>query len=134
MEQMERIEMNPLLKVEPSLMDNLLYNTWIDFEGKEEMRVSGYDMGNRMYIVKHLDEKHFIAKVPGHKTLCGARGCGMVFDFGTKYYLARISDEKIPAEWNAWVGKLSITHEVCVGRKWKSGIILLEEIWEEKKT
>jgi hypothetical protein len=131
---MGRIEIDQLMKVEPSIIDNVLYHIWINSDGKEEVKISGYDMGNRMYVVKHLDDKHFIAKVPSHKTLCGARGCGMVYDFNTKYYLARISDEKIPLEWNAWTGRLYITHEVYAGRKWKDGIALLEEIWKDEAT
>jgi hypothetical protein len=125
---MERIEINEFMRVQDPCIKEVLYGIWTNHDGKEEMKISGYDMGNRMYVVKHLDEKHFIAKVPSSKVLCGARGCGMVFPFNTKYYLARISDEKIPAEWNAWMGKLSLTHEIQAGRKWKEGIAILEEI------
>jgi hypothetical protein len=131
---MERIEINQLMRVEDPIIKGVLYDLWVDHDGKEEIKISGYDMGNRMYVVKHLDEKHFIAKVPSSKVLCGARGCGMVFSFNTKYYLARISDEKIPAEWNSWCGKLSLTHEIRAGKKWKDGIALLEEIWKGEAT
>lgn len=131
---MERIEINPLMRVQDPIIKNVLYHIWMNDEGKEEMKISGYDMGNRMYVVKHLDEKHLIVKVPGAKVLCGARGCGMVFPFNTKYYLARISDEKIPKEWNAWTGNLGLTHEIRCGRKWKDGIAILEEIWKGEVT
>ena len=130
---MERIEVDQLMRVEDPIIKDTLYHLWLDHEGKEEINLSGYDMGNRMYIVKHLDEKHFIAKVPACRVLCGARGCGMVFPFNTKYYLARISDAGIPPEWNTWTGRLSLTHEIRAGRKWKDGIAILEEIWKGEK-
>jgi len=130
---MEIIDSDPLLKVESAMIDNTLYHLWVDDKGREELNFAGYDMGNRVYIVKHLDEKHFIAKVPACRVLCGARGCGMVFPFGTKYYLARISDEKLPADWNAWTGRVSLTHEIRGGRQWKLAIAILEEIWKGEK-
>lgn len=130
---MERYEVDQLLKVEDPIIKDTLYHIWINYDGKEEVKFAGYDMGNRVYVVKHLDDKHFIAKVPSCRVLCGARGCGMVFPFGTKYYLARISDEKIPAEWNSWTGKVSLTHEIRGGRQWKLAIAILEEIWKGEK-
>jgi len=130
---MERIEVDQLLKVEDPIIKDTLYHIWTNYDGKEEVKFAGYDMGNRVYVVKHLDDKHFIAKVPACRVLCGARGCGMVFPFGTKYYLARISDEKIPAEWNSWTGKVSLTHEIRGGRQWKLAIAILEEIWKGEK-
>lgn len=130
---MERIEINQEMRVEHSLMDNVLYKIFTNHQGKEEVNISGYDMGNRAYMVKYLDEKHFIFKVPSCRVLCGARGCGMVFPFSTKYYLARILDEKIPDGWNAWTGRASVTHEISPGRKWKDGIAILEEIWKGEK-
>ncbi len=122
------------LKVEDPIIKNTLYRIWTNYDGKEEVKFAGYDMGNRTYIVKHLDDKHFICKVPASRVLCGARGCGMVFPFGTKYYLARISDEKLPADWNAWTGKLSLTHEISPGRRWKDAIAIFEEIWKGEAT
>ena len=129
---MENLD-DDLMKVQNPMIRNNLYRIWKNEKGKEEINISGYDMGNRIYVVKHLDEKHFIVKVPSHSTLCGARGCGMVFPFETKYYLALISDEKIPIEWNLWTGYLSFTHEIKAGKKWKEGIAILEEIWKNGK-
>jgi hypothetical protein len=127
---MERYEVDQLMKVEDPIIKDTLYHIWKDDKGREEIKFAGYDMGNRTYIVKHLDEKHFICKVPSCNVLCGARGCGMVFPFGTKYFLARISDEKLPSDWNAWTGYVSLTHEIRAGRKWKEGIAILEGIWK----
>lgn len=130
---MEGYEVDKLMRVEDPIIKNTPYRIWTDDKGREEIKFAGYDMGNRVYVVKHLDEKHFIAKVPACKVLCGARGCGMVFPFGTKYFLARISDEKIPTDWNAWTGYISLTHEIRAGRQWKEGISILEEIWKGEK-
>jgi hypothetical protein len=126
----ERIEVDQLMRVEDPIIKDTLYHIWKDDKGREEIKFAGYDMGNRTYIVKHLDDKHFICKVPSCNVLCGARGCGMVFPFGTKYFLARISDEKLPSDWNAWTGYVSLTHEIRAGRKWKEGIAILEKIWK----
>ena len=79
-----------------------------------------------MYIVKWLDEKHFILKLKSRNVLCGARGCGMVFPFPTAYYLVEILDEQIPKEWNAWQGYATFTHEIKPGRQWKKAIEKLE--------
>ena len=116
------------IKIEKSMWGRLLYELWKNRDGKEEIRFSGIDMGNRTYVVKWIDDKTLIAKVPSCNVLCGARGCGMVYPFPTKYYLLKIDPEPIPKEWNAWTGRLTITHEMTCGRQWKDGIKQLEEL------
>jgi hypothetical protein len=103
------------------------------YDNYEEMIISGYDMGNRIRIVKYLSYNALIVKVPSCKVLCGARGCGMVFPFPTKYYLARILDGKLPEGWNNWKGYIKFSHEMECGRKWKDGIKMLENIYNENK-
>ena len=84
------------IKIETSIWDNLLYEIWKNREGKEEIRFAGVDMGNRTYLVKWIDDKTFIAKTPSCNVLCGARGCGMVYPFPTKYILCKIDSTPLP--------------------------------------
>jgi hypothetical protein len=114
-----------------TIIDKTLYKIY-QYKDYEEMAVSGYDMGSRIRVVKWLSKKTLIVKVPGHSTLCGARGMGMVFPFPTSYYLAEIYDEEIPKTWNCWHGYVRFTHEVKCGRKWKEGIKILENIYGER--
>ena len=116
------------IKIEKSLMGKCLYQLWKNREGKEELHFAGYDMGNRTYVVKWIDDKTLIAKTPSCNVLCGARGCGMVFPFPTKYYLLKIDSEPIPKEWNAWTGRIIFLNEMTCGRQWKDGIKQLEEL------
>jgi hypothetical protein len=115
-----------------SIIDRTLYSIH-KYDGKEEVDLAGYDMGARVSIVKWLDDKNFIAKVPSRNVLCGARGMGMVFPFPTKYFLAKIYDEEIPKSWNCWNGYLKFTHEMSCGRNWKEGLKKLEETWKNQK-
>lgn len=116
------------IKIETSIWDNLLYEIWKNRKGKEEVRFAGVDMGNRTYLVKWIDDKTFIAKTPSCNVLCGARGCGMVFPFPTKYILCKIDPNPLPKDYTAWTGRLTITHEMTCGRQWKDGIKQLEEL------
>lgn len=121
------------MKVQNPLMKRVLYRIRKDEKYGEEVGISGYDMGARMYIVKWLDEKHFILKLRSRNVLCGARGCGMVFPFPTAYYLVEILDEEIPKEWNAWKGYATFTHEMHPGRQRKPAIEKLTQIYEDSK-
>jgi hypothetical protein len=122
------------LKAENPLISRVLYSIRKYPTGEEEIRISGYDMGARMYIVKWLDSKNAIVKRRSTNVLCGARGCGMVFPFPTKYYLVKILDEQIPSNWNAWTGYCNFTHEIEAGRNWKKGIEILKEIYKNGKS
>jgi hypothetical protein len=128
-------EIKDPMKVEDPLIKRVLYRLHFDTQlQKTEMGISGYDMGGRMYIVKWLGNMEYcIVKRRSCNVLCGARGCGMVFPFPTAYYLVKILDEKIPAEWNAWNGYASFTHEMHPGRQWKPAIEKLEKIYEDSK-
>ena len=121
------------MATENPLIRNVLYRIVKDRDGKEEIGISGYDMGARMYIVKWLDEKNFIVKRRSCNVLCGARGCGMVYPFPTQYYLVKILDEQIPKDWNAWQGYATFTTEMEPGRQWKKGIEKLEQIYQDGK-
>ena len=121
------------MKVENPLIKRVLYRIRKDDKYGEEVGISGYDMGARMYIVKWLDEKHFILKRKSCNVLCGARGCGMVYPFPTAYFLVEILDEQIPKEWNVWKGYATFTHEMHPGRQWKPAIEKLEKIYEDSR-
>lgn len=110
-----------------SIINHTLYKIFKTLSG-EEIILAGYNLGGRIKIVKWLSDKKLILKVSFCKVLCGARGCGMVFDFPTKYYLGLIEDEKIPKDWNAWDGYIHFTHEMECGRYWREGLKILETL------
>ena len=103
------------------------------YDNYEEMFLAGYDMGNRIRIVKWLSDKALIVKVPSCRVLCGARGCGTVFTFPTKYYLAKIHDDKLPEGWSNYKGYVTFSHGLECGKKWKDGIKMLENIYAEQQ-
>jgi hypothetical protein len=128
-------EIKDPMKVEDPLIKRVLYRLSFDEQlQKTEIGISGYDMGARMYIVKWLGNMDAcIVKRRSCNVLCGARGCGMVYGFPTAYYLVKILEEKIPKEWNAWVGLATFTHEMKPGKQWKKAIEKLEQIYEDSK-
>lgn len=121
------------IKIETSIIGVTPYKIWKNNDGKEELKFAGHDMGNRIYVVKWLDEKTLIVKVPNKRVLCGARGMGNVTDFPTNYYICQITDDVLPSTWNAWSGKIDVMNEMTCGRQWKKGIAELEEFWKQKK-
>ena len=120
------------IKIEKAWLGTVLYGISKNTK-KEEIYISGYDMGNRIYVVKHLDEKYWIVKVPSHRTLCGARGMGMVFDCSTSYYLMRIEEDELEPGWNNWKGRATFLYEMACGRNWKQGLVELEKKYNEIK-
>ena len=122
----------PTIKIENAWIGLVLYGTRMDGK-KEELYISGYDMGNRIYVVKHLDDKYFIAKVSSHSTLCGARGCGMVDWFPTSYYLVRKEDTELEPGWKNWKGRITFLLQMSCGRNWKQGLVELEKKYNEIK-
>jgi len=122
------------LKVGDPCIKRALYGIRKYSDGKEEIYISGYDMGARIYIVKWLDPKNAVVKRRSTNVLCGAKGCGMVFPFPTRYYLVKIlDDQQIQSSWNLWNGYCSFTHEIEAGRQWKRGIEILENIYKNGK-
>jgi hypothetical protein len=120
------------MKIEKdTLVKNALFKSQkYIYNGKEveEIFVAGYDFGNRVYVVKWINNKSFIVKVSSCNVLCGARGMGMVMPFPTKYYLGEINDWVVPAGWTNWNGHLTFTHMMECGRQWKKGLIELEKL------
>lgn len=120
------------IKIERAWLGKVLYGIHKNSD-RREIYISGYDMGARIHIAKHLDDKYFIVKVPSHRTLCGARGMGMVYDDPTSYYLVRKEDDVLDPGWNYWEGRITFLLQMSCGRNWKLGLIELEKKYEEIK-
>jgi len=115
---------NQELKIEKSIIGEIMFHFSKD---KSETYISGWDLGGRIYVVERISDNRIILKVKNCNVLCGARGCGMVMDFPTKYYLGKILDKQPPEGYN-WDGYIDIYREGQFGRNWKQGINQLKQI------
>lgn len=114
------------MKIQKSILGKVIYK--FSDDNKNEIFITEWNLGGRIYIVKWLIQNRVILKVKNNKVLCGARGLGMVWSFPTKYYLAEILENKLPDGWNHWHGYMNIIYEGEFGRNWKKGIKELEQI------